>query len=102
MASSKRKKTEFTRDGLERIRNDKPAVYKIRNATGEDIYLGSAKRGRVEERLQEHLPGGKDAVPGGRTVEIEQKPSIHEAQRAEARASKRGQPKYNKRGRRIN
>ena len=64
MASPKRKTTEFTEDGLTRIRDDKPVVYKIRNAKGENIYTGSAKRGRVEDRLREHLPGGKDPVPG--------------------------------------
>ena len=98
MASPKRKKTEFTRDGLGRIRDDKPAVYKIRNAKGENIYTGSAIRGRVQDRLGEHLPGGKDPVPGGRTVEIEQKSSIDEARRSEARTIKRSQPKHNKRG----
>ena len=98
MATSKRKKTEFTKDGLERIRDDKSAVYKIRNAKGENIYTGSATRGRVEDRLREHLPGGKDPVPGGRTVEIEQKSSIDEARRSEARTIKRSKPKHNKRG----
>ena len=97
MASSKRKKTAFTKDGLERIRDDKPVVYKIRNARGENIYTGSAIRGRVEDRLREHLPGGKDPVPGGRTVEIEQKSSIDEARRSEARTIKRSQPKHNRR-----
>jgi hypothetical protein len=96
MASPKKKTTEFTQDGLKRIRDDKPVVYKIRNAKGENIYTGSAKRGRVEDRLREHLPGGKDPVPGGRTVSIEQKPSIDEARKSESRTIKRSQPKHNK------
>ncbi len=98
MAPAKRKKTQLTPDGLEQIRDDKPVVYKIRDAKGENIYTGSAKRGRVEDRLREHLAGGKDPVPGGRTVEIDQKSSIDEALKSEARTIKRSQPKHNKRG----
>jgi excinuclease UvrABC nuclease subunit len=98
MAPTKRKKTQLTPDGLKQIRDDKPVVYKIRDAKGENIYTGSAKRGRVEDRLREHLPGGKDSVAGGRTVEIDQKSSIDEARQSEARTIKRSQPKHNKRG----
>lgn len=93
MAQPKRKQAEFSRDGLKRIRDDKPVVYKIRNAKGDNIYTGSAKRGRVEARLREHLPGGKDPVPGGRKVEIDQKSSIDEA-----RSIRRSKPRHNKKG----
>ena len=96
--TAKKKSTRFTKDGVKEIRNDKPVVYKIRNAQGKNVYTGSAKRGRVESRLREHLPGGKDPIPGGRTVEISQKSSISEAQKSEARAIKRSQPRHNKRG----
>lgn len=98
MAAPKRKRAQFTRDGVEQIRGDKPVVYKIRDAKGTNVYTGSAKRGRVEARLREHLPGGKDPVPGGRTVEIEQKSSIGDARKSEARVIKRAKPRLNKRG----
>ncbi len=95
---NKKKKVEFTGDGVGDIRNDKPVVYRIRDSNNEIIYTGSAKRGRVEDRLREHLPGSADAVPGGKTVEITQKSSIDEAQKSEVIAIKRSKPKHNKRG----
>lgn len=94
----KKKTTDFTEEGLGNIRNDKPVVYRIRDASGENIYTGSAKRGRIEDRLNEHLPGAADPIRGGRTVEITQFSSIADAQKSEARAIKRSQPKYNKKG----
>ena len=94
----KKKQVSFTSEGVGDIRNDKPVVYRIRDSNNQIIYTGSAKRGRVEDRLREHLPGSADAIPSGETVEITQKSSIDEAQRSEATAIKRSKPKYNKRG----
>lgn len=54
--------------------------------------------GRVEDRLKEHLPTGPDPVLGGAKVKIQQKPSIAEAKKAEAKAIKRNQPPQNKKG----
>jgi hypothetical protein len=93
-----RKSSKFTKDEIGKLANDKPVVYKIRNSSGTTIYAGSAKRNRVQDRITEHLPSGKDAVPGGKTVEIVQKSSIQEAQRSEQRVIKRSQPRYNKKG----
>jgi hypothetical protein len=47
MADEKRKTVNFNEDGLSKLPNDKPAVYKIINARGENIYTGSAKRARL-------------------------------------------------------
>ena len=68
-----KKSGNFNKKGTEGIANDKPSVYKIKNANGKTLYAGSAKRGRVEDRLKEHLPGGKDPVHGGSKYEIQQK-----------------------------
>jgi len=95
---SGKKSGQFTKEGIEDLARDKPVVYKIVNDKGNNIYTGSAKRGRVEERLKDHLPGGKDSIPGGKRVVIEQKSSITEAQESEERIIRRAQPKYNKRG----
>ena len=92
------KSSKFDGDSIDRLAKDKPVVYKIENAKGENIYTGVAKRGRVGDRLKEHLPGGTDPVPGGKRVVIDQKPSIDEARRSEARIIKRSQPRYNKKG----
>ena len=64
---------------------------------GTNNYTGVAKRNRVQERLREHMPGGKNPVPGAK-VQIERMPSIDDARAKEARAIKRSQPPYNLRG----
>jgi excinuclease UvrABC nuclease subunit len=92
-----KKSVPFTKRGIEELPNDKPVVYKIRNQAGDNVYTGVAKRNRVNERLQEHLAGGKDHVPGS-TVEIQQKASIDEAKATETRIISRDQPKFNDKG----
>ena len=95
---SKRKTAKMNLDSIGELAADKPAVYKIRNRDRDVIYIGSAKRGRVPERIAEHLHNRPDYVPGGASVTIEQKSSIVVAQESEARAIKRTKPRYNKRG----
>ncbi len=93
-----KKKASFSKTGIESLAQDKPVLYKIRNRGGTNTYTGVAKKGRVADRLKEHLPGGPDAIPGATTVEIMQKNSIGEAREAESRSIKRSKPKYNKSG----
>lgn len=92
-----RKTVPFNQSGISKLPNDKPVVYKILTPGGSTNYAGKAKRGRVQERIAEHLPGAKDPVPGAK-VAIEQVPSIAEAQAMEQRVIARSQPKYNKQG----
>lgn len=92
------KTVKFDKEGLSKLPKDKPVVYKILNKNGDNIYTGIAKKGRVEERLAEHLPGKKDPTPGGKKVVITQKSSIGEARESEKRIIKRSQPKLNKQG----
>ncbi|MGA8260201.1 MAG: hypothetical protein WB783_08320 [Arenicellales bacterium] len=92
-----RKTAPFNKAGVGRLPNDKPAVYRIQTESGRSNYVGVAKRGRVQERLAEHLPGGKDYVPGSR-VRIEQMKSTEQARQTEARVIARSKPKYNDRG----
>ena len=93
---AKRKSGSFTQEGIESLSKDKPVVYKIENSKGKNIYTGVAKRGRVEERLKEHLPGGPDPVRGGVKVKIIQKNSIDDAFKSEARIIRQQQPPQNK------
>lgn len=88
------KTTKYNPSGAESLPNDKPVVYKIKTGSGKVNYIGSAKRGRVRERLQEHLAAGK--IPGAK-VQIQQKSTIKEARETESRAIARTRPKYNKR-----
>ena len=93
-----KKSGSFDKDGIENLAKDKPIVYQIEDAKGNNIYTGVAKRGRVENRLKEHLPGGKDPICGGAKLKIQQKSSIDEAIKSEARIIKRQQPPQNKKG----
>jgi len=95
---AKKKTSDFNPEAIEDLAQDKPVVYKIFNQKGKNIYTGSAKRGRVPDRIKDHLPGGLDPVPGGAKVKIEQHNSIEEAEKSEARTISRTKPKYNKRG----
>lgn len=96
--TKRRKTSSFDEKGIDSLAKDKPVVYEIQNDAGKNIYTGSAKRGRVDDRLKEHLPGGSDPVRGGAKVKIQQKSSIEQAQKAEARKIKSEKPPQNKRG----
>ena len=91
------KTVSFNRKGIEKLPDDKPVLYRIETTGGKTNYTGVAKRGRVQDRLSEHLPGGKDAIPGA-TVRIEQMSSISEAKAKEARVIARSKPRHNKQG----
>ena len=88
----------FDKEGIENLAKDKPVVYEIQDNQGDPLYVGVAKRGRVEKRLKEHLPGGPDPIRGGIKVKIQQKANIAAAEKAEARAIKAKQPPRNKKG----
>jgi predicted GIY-YIG superfamily endonuclease len=92
-----KKTVPFNQKGIEKLPDNKPVVYKILTEGGKNNYTGVAQRGRVQERLQEHLSGGKDYVPGAK-VQIEQMPSIKEAELKESRIISRTKPPYNEKG----
>lgn len=87
------KKVNYKKEDLENLPNDKPVVYKILSKSDENVYTGSAKRGRVNERIGEHI----GIIPGSKVV-IEQFSSIDEAREKEANIISRSKPKYNKAG----
>ncbi|HDY87279.1 MAG TPA: hypothetical protein ENH82_04080 [bacterium] len=84
------KKVKFNKSSIDNLSNDKPALYRIKTPGGTENYVGIAKRGRVQDRLTEHLGN----IPGA-TVEIEQFSSIADARKKEKNVIKRIQPKYN-------
>ena len=84
------KKVKYNKTGIENLPNNKSVVYKILTDNGNNNYTGVAKRGRVQERIKEHL----GEIPGA-TVQIEQMNSISEAKSKEANIIKRSKPKYN-------
>ena len=88
-----KKKTNYNKSSVEKLPNDKPVVYRIETEGGRPNYVGIAKRGRVQECIQEHI----GTIPGA-SVKIEQNDSIQKARDKEARIIKQSQPKYNKQG----
>ena len=90
-----KKTVNFNSSGASKLPKDKPVVYRIKTAGGKTNYVGTAKRGRVQERIREHLNAGNIT---GAKVQIEQKSSIKEARKTESRVIARTKPKYNKQG----
>jgi predicted GIY-YIG superfamily endonuclease len=88
-----KKTVKFTESGIGNLSKNKPVVYKILTENNRNNYTGIAKRGRVQERITEHL--GK--IPGAK-VQIEQMNSIRDAGRKESSIISRSKPKYNKAG----
>lgn len=96
MAGGRPKKIKFNPEGIQGLLNNKPIVYSIETRGGNNIYTGSAKRGRCRERLLEHLPRGPEPVRGGVVVKVRQFGSIGEAQKLEKTIINREKPKFNK------
>jgi len=92
-----KKTVSNNKTSISKLPNDKPVMYKIKTKSGNVNYVGVAKKGRVQERIEEHLLGEKDYVPGAK-IQIEQVSSIAEARKMEATAIKRIQPKHNEQG----
>lgn len=90
-----KKTVNYNKTGTEKLPNDKPVIYKIKTDGGKTNYTGVAKKGRVRERIQEHLNDG--LIPGVK-VQIEQVATIAEAKKKEMKLIIRIKPKYNEKG----
>lgn len=90
-----KKTVGFNQSGIENLPNNKPVIYKILTDSGSNNYTGVAQKGRVQDRLKEHLSGGKDYIPGAK-VQIEQMKSISDAREKESNIISRSNPKHNK------
>ncbi len=88
-----RKTTNFNKTGISKLPNNKPVLYRIQTPSGNTNYAGIAKKGRVQDRLSEHL----GTIPGAK-VQIEQFSSIKDAAKKESNVISRSKPKYNKSG----
>ena len=84
----------FNKGGISKLPASKPILYELETAGGNSNYIGVAKKGRVRERLNAHLPSGPDPIPA-KTVKVTQFSSITDAKVAEKRGIKAKQPKYN-------
>jgi excinuclease UvrABC nuclease subunit len=88
-----KKTVKFSIEKISDLPNNRPVVYKILTENGSNNYSGIAKKGRVQDRIREHL----GEIPGSK-VQIEQFSSIKVAQEKELNIISRAQPKYNKKG----
>jgi len=86
----------FSKNKIEGAPKNKPVVYKLKNASGKNIYTGKAKMGRVDDRLKERLPGGSNPIPGATGFQIKQFRSADQALREEKKIIRKEKPKYNK------
>ena len=89
-----KKTVPFNQKGIEKLPDNMPVVYKILTKGNTNNYTGVAQRGRVQDRLREHLPGSKDYIPGAK-VQIEQMTSIKDAEAKETRIIARTKPPHN-------
>jgi hypothetical protein len=87
------KTVKYNKQGIEKLPDDKPVLYRIKTESGKMNYVGVAQRGRVRERISEHL----EKIPGAK-VQIEQFSSITDAQKKEVNVIRRAQAKYNRQG----
>lgn len=92
------KRTSLSKTHVKAVPDKKPAVYKITNQKGKNIYTGVAQRGRVQERLAEHMPKGTDPIPGAKSFSCKQKDSIDSARAEEKRIIRSEKPKHNEQG----
>ena len=90
-----KKTVSFNKSGLQKLPNDKPVVYRIKTGGDKTNYVGVAKKGRVQGRINEHLKDGE--IPGVK-VQIEQMSSINRAKQKEENIISRTKPKYNELG----
>lgn len=82
----------FTKTTIENLPNDRPTLY-VLERYNKPLYAGVAKRGRVQDRLKEHLD--RNDAPGATTVRVRPMPSIDEARVAEREFIKDKAPPFN-------
>jgi len=87
------KRVTYNKQSIDKLPNDKPVLYRIKTESGQMNYVGIAQKGRVRERISEHL----GQIPGAK-VQIERFSSISDAQKKEVNVIRRTQAKYNKQG----
>jgi len=82
----------ITQKKLENVPGNKPGIYRIKNASGNILYIGKAKGGRLDDRIAEH----KGQFKGGTTFQYRTTASKEAAESLEKREIKRYNPTSNK------
>lgn len=87
------KTVKYNRQGIEKLPEDQPVLYRIIDESGRMNYVGVAQKGYVRERLSEHL--GK--IPGVK-VQIEQFANLEDAMKKEINVIRRAKARYGTEG----
>jgi len=93
---------KFNKTNIKQLPESKPIIYEFKNNTNEDLYVGIAKRGRVQERLNEHLNKPGEKIPGVTKVKIAQAPNLEKAKIFEKQLIKKLKPKFNVKNKKVN
>ena len=92
MAMQKFSKTmRITQANIEKIPGDKPGVYRIKNADGDVLYVGKAKRSRLDDRIAEY----KGKFDGGTQFQYRTTARKEAAERFECKEIKKFDPPSN-------
>lgn len=86
---------EFTKKNIEKVPENKAILYKIKNASNENIYTGIAGRYRGQKRLLEHKELKKDKIPGGTKFQFTQVKTKQQAEKIEKQIIKKEEPRFN-------
>jgi len=86
---------KFNRTSIKKLPEEKPILYKLLNNTRKELYIGVAKRNRIQDRLLEHLTLKEEKIPGATKIKFVQFSSIKKAKKAEKQLIKKIQPRFN-------
>ena len=96
ISSKPTKKTvKLTQAEISKLPVDKPVVYWILTKAKNVNYIGTAKRGEIQNAIANHLPGKKDYVPGHK-VQIIRMDRIRHAQMKAKELIAKYAPRYNR------
>ena len=82
----------FNEENIKKLSKDKPVVYALKK-NGKVVYVGSAKRGEVQNRLSSHF---RNKNIDANQFSVQKKPSIKEAREYEKNQIQKKKPRYNK------
>ncbi len=91
--STKTKTVNYNKQGIEKLPNDKPVLYRIKTESGKMNYVGVAQKGWVRARISDHL-----GQVHGAKVQIERFNDIEDAKKKEINVIRRAKAKYHKQG----
>lgn len=84
----------FSKKAIKELPDNKPGVYIIKNNSGTNMFTGIAKRGQVQETLENHFYGGDKYVPGA-WLQFEQFNNLPDCNARLKTILERDEPRYN-------